>query len=175
MLDYYKWQGTLAFAYKFNASKPSDVLDITLKCIHIFIITGRFLYWCVLRPASQRFFIHSCIYLRILIISYLATFLGTYSLFVLMCRKAVNQSMLIWRWIFIAFTAEVLHFLQFEHKDVLNQTKLKYTIKLLTAMLILIVCPSLKLRSSLGPVSSCDTPVACSCLVASSRFTCLHK
>jgi len=45
-----------------------------------------------MRPASQRFFIHSCIYLRILIISYLATFLGTNSLSVLMCRNAVNQS-----------------------------------------------------------------------------------
>jgi len=45
-----------------------------------------------MRPASQRFFIHSCIYLRILIISYLATFLGTNSLSVLMCRKEVNQS-----------------------------------------------------------------------------------
>jgi len=45
-----------------------------------------------MRPASQRFFIHSCIYLRILIISYLATFLGDNSLSVLMCRKAVNQS-----------------------------------------------------------------------------------
>jgi len=51
-----------------------------------------FLYWCVMRPASQRFFIHSCIYLRILNISYLATFLGTNSLSVLMCLKAVNQS-----------------------------------------------------------------------------------
>jgi len=65
---------------------------MTLNCIHIFIITVSFLYWCVMRPASQRFFIHSCIYLRILIISYLATFLGTNSLSVLMCRKAVNQS-----------------------------------------------------------------------------------
>jgi len=45
-----------------------------------------------MRPASQRSFIHSCIYLRILILSYLATFLGTNSLSVLMCRKAVNQS-----------------------------------------------------------------------------------
>jgi len=45
-----------------------------------------------MRPASQRFFIHSCIYLRILIISYLATFLGTNSLSVLMCRKAINQT-----------------------------------------------------------------------------------
>jgi len=26
---------------------------------------GSFLYWCVMRPAIQRFFIHSCIYLRI--------------------------------------------------------------------------------------------------------------
>jgi len=45
-----------------------------------------------MRPASQHFFIHSYIYLPILIISYLATFLGTNSLSVLMCRKAVNQS-----------------------------------------------------------------------------------
>jgi len=48
-----------------------------------------------MRLASQRFFIHSnCIYLRILTISYLATFLGTNSHSV-MCRnfrKAVNQS-----------------------------------------------------------------------------------
>jgi len=68
---------------------------MTLNCIHIFIVTGSFLYrLCVMRPASQRFFIHSCIYLRIWIISYLATFLGTNSnsLYVLMCRKAVNQS-----------------------------------------------------------------------------------
>jgi len=62
--------------------------------INIFIVTDSFLYWCVMRPASQRFFIHSCIYLRILIISYLATFLGTNSLSVLMCRKAVNRSIL---------------------------------------------------------------------------------
>jgi len=45
-----------------------------------------------MKPGSQRFFVHSCIYLRILIISYLATFLGTNSFSVLMCRKAVNQS-----------------------------------------------------------------------------------
>jgi len=45
-----------------------------------------------MRLASQHFFIYSSIYLRILIISYLAKFLGTYSLSVLMCRKAVNQS-----------------------------------------------------------------------------------
>jgi len=50
------------------------------------------LYWCVMRPASQHFFIHSCIYLRFSIISVLATFLGTNSLSVLMYRKAVNQS-----------------------------------------------------------------------------------
>jgi len=47
-----------------------------------------------MRLASQRFFIHNCIYLRILIISYLATFLGSNSLSVLMCRKTVNQSIL---------------------------------------------------------------------------------
>jgi len=45
-----------------------------------------------MRPASQRCFIHSCICLRILIISYLATFLGTNSFSVLIGRKAVNQS-----------------------------------------------------------------------------------
>jgi len=65
---------------------------MTLNCIHIFIVTDSFLYWCVMRPTNQRFFIHSYIYLRILIISYLAKFLGTNSLYVLMYRKAVNQS-----------------------------------------------------------------------------------
>jgi len=70
----------------------ASCMAMALNCIHIFIVTGSFLYWCILRPASQRFFIHSCIYLRISIISYLATFLGTNSLSVLMCRKAVNQS-----------------------------------------------------------------------------------
>jgi len=68
---------------------------MTLNGIHIFIFTGSFLYWCVMRPASQHFFIHSCIYLRLLILSYLATFLGTNSLSVLMCRKAVNQ-LIVW-------------------------------------------------------------------------------
>jgi len=69
---------------------PSSVLGITLNGIHIFIVTGSFLYWCVMRLASQRFFIHSCIYLRVLIISYLATSLDTNSFSVLMCHKAVN-------------------------------------------------------------------------------------
>jgi len=63
-----------------------------LNRIHIFIVTGSFLYWCVMKPTSQHFFIHSCIYILILIISYLATFLGTNSFSVLMCRKAVNQA-----------------------------------------------------------------------------------
>jgi len=44
------------------------VLGMTLNCIHIFIVTGGFLYWWVMRQASQCFFIHSCIYLWILII-----------------------------------------------------------------------------------------------------------
>jgi len=44
------------------------------------------------RRASQRFFIHSCIYLRILIISYLASFLGTDSLSVLIFCSSVKQS-----------------------------------------------------------------------------------
>jgi len=68
------------------------ILGMTLNCIHIFIVTGSFLYWCVMRPARQRFFIHRCIYILIVITSYLAAFLGTNSLSVLMCRKAVNQS-----------------------------------------------------------------------------------
>jgi len=66
------------------------VLGMTLNCIHIFIVSGSFLYWCVMRLASQRFFIHNCIYL--FIISYLATCRGTNGLSVLMCRKTVNQS-----------------------------------------------------------------------------------
>jgi len=74
----------------------SFVQGMTLNCINIFIVTGSFLYRCVMRPASQRFFIHMQLYLWILIISYLATFLGTNtnSLSVLMCRKAVNQSII---------------------------------------------------------------------------------
>jgi len=44
--------------------------------------------------AGQSTFLHTQLYfyLRILIITYLATFLGTNSLYVLMCHKAVNQS-----------------------------------------------------------------------------------
>jgi len=34
-----------------------SVLGMTLNCIHIFIVTGSLLYWCVMRPTSQRFFI----------------------------------------------------------------------------------------------------------------------
>jgi len=67
---------------------------MTLNCIHIFIVTGSFLYWCIMRPANQHFFIHSCVFLRILIISSLATFLVTNSFSVRMCREAVNQSTL---------------------------------------------------------------------------------
>jgi len=81
----------LTFVSRWNFVAIMSVLGMTLNCINIFIVTGSFLYWYVMRPVSQRFFIHSCIYLRILIISYLATFLGTYSLSVLMCRKVVNQ------------------------------------------------------------------------------------
>jgi len=44
---------------------------------------------CVMRPASQRFIIHSCIYLRILIITYVATFLA---LIAFLCWCAVKQS-----------------------------------------------------------------------------------
>jgi len=68
------------------------VLGMTLNCINIFIVTGSFLYWFVMSLCSQCFFICSCIYLWILIMSYFATFIGTNSLSVLMCRKAVNQS-----------------------------------------------------------------------------------
>jgi len=48
---------------------------------------GVFLYWCALRPTSQRFFIHSCIYL--FIISYLVTYLG---IMAFLCWCAVKQS-----------------------------------------------------------------------------------
>jgi len=76
------------------------VLGMTLNCIHIFIVA---LYWCVMRQAShQRFFIHSCIYLRILVISYLAMFHDTNSPFALMCRKAVNQSIEWQHWVHIS-------------------------------------------------------------------------
>jgi len=92
-----RWCTNYKFTFALLCSAPAIasrtcVLGMTLSCIHIFIVTGSFLYWCVMRSASQRFFIHDCIYLRIVIISYLATCLGTKSLSVLMCRKAVNQS-----------------------------------------------------------------------------------
>jgi len=84
----FKWPGR-----KPDCSGGRKAADgMTLNCIHIFIVTGSFVFWCVMRPASQRFFIHSCIYLRIMIISYSATFFGTNNLSVLMCRKEVNQS-----------------------------------------------------------------------------------
>jgi len=65
---------------------------MTLNCIHIFIITGSFFVLMCHEAGQSAFFIYSCIYLQILIISYLATYLGTNSLSVLMCCKAVNQS-----------------------------------------------------------------------------------
>jgi len=86
---------------------------MTLNCIHIFIVTGSFLYWCVKRLASQRFFIYSCIYLRILIICLLATFLGTNSLSVLMCCKAVNQSI---HKLDISTSSQLFTALHFVHK-----------------------------------------------------------
>jgi len=65
------------------------ILGMTLNCIHTFIVTGSFLYWCVIRPASKRFIRHSCIYLRILILSYLQRFL---SLIAFLCWCVVKQS-----------------------------------------------------------------------------------
>jgi len=54
------------------------------------------LFVLMCHEAGQSAFLHTQLYLstnlRILIISYLATFLVTNSLYVLMCRKAVNQS-----------------------------------------------------------------------------------
>jgi len=69
---------------------------MTLNCIHILIVTGSF-FVLMCHEAGHAVSVsslssHRCIYLRILIISYLATFLGTNSLYVLMCRKAVSQS-----------------------------------------------------------------------------------
>jgi len=61
-------------------SQVFSVLGTTLNCIHIFIVTGSFLYWCVMRPASQRFFIHSCICQRFL------------ALIAFLCWCAVKQS-----------------------------------------------------------------------------------
>jgi len=52
---------------------------MTLNCVHIFIVTGSFLYWYVMRPASQRYFIHSKLYwayLRSLSSRYLPTYYG---------------------------------------------------------------------------------------------------
>jgi len=74
------------------------------------------LFVLMCHEAGQSAFLHmhSCICLRILIIYYLATFLGTDSLSVLMCRKAVNQSIscyCIWhlpactsRWWYVLYT-----------------------------------------------------------------------
>jgi len=76
---------------------PSDVQGMTLNCIHIFIVTGS-LFVLMCREASQSAFLYKHIYLRILIISYLATFLGTNSLSMLMRRKAVNQSINLAMW-----------------------------------------------------------------------------
>jgi len=37
---------------------------MTLNCIHILIVTGSVLYWCVLNPdASQSAFLHTQLYL----------------------------------------------------------------------------------------------------------------
>jgi len=68
------------------------VMGLTLNCIHIFIVTGSYFVLMCHEAVQSAFLIHSFIYLRIVIISYLATFLGTNSLSVLMCRKAINQS-----------------------------------------------------------------------------------
>jgi len=57
-------------------------------------VPGSFLCWCVIRPANQPFFIHSCIYVRILIISYLATFLGTKS-FWCAVKQSISHSYLL--------------------------------------------------------------------------------
>jgi len=86
------WQMDPVSANSRKLYKKGIWATVLINCIHIFIVTGSFLYWCVMRPARQRFFIHSSCYLRILFISYLATFLGTNNLSALMCHKAVNQS-----------------------------------------------------------------------------------
>jgi len=53
-------------------------LGMTLNCIHIFIVTGSF-FVLMCHEAGQSAFLHTQLYLsiRILIISDLATFLGT--------------------------------------------------------------------------------------------------
>jgi len=72
---------TLAGRERYETSLNSNLINITIgymmgvcpghdvKLHPHFIVTGSFLYWCVMRPASQRFFIHNCINLRNLIIS----------------------------------------------------------------------------------------------------------
>jgi len=71
-----------------------------------------------MRPASQRFFMHSCIYLRILIISYLATFLGTNSLSVPMCHKEVNKSINVARYSVHFFLIYVIYVVSVRYSHV---------------------------------------------------------
>jgi len=69
------------------------IMGMKLNCFHIFIVMVAF---CTDVSLGRPLSVSSCtvvfiIYLGILIISCLTTFLGTYNLSVLMCRTAVNE------------------------------------------------------------------------------------
>jgi len=79
----------LAYLYTFRSNYIRPGHDVKLyPHFHCHSVTGNFLYWCVMRPTSQRFSIYRCIYTRI----FFSNVSCTNSLSVLMCRKAVNQS-----------------------------------------------------------------------------------
>jgi len=67
-------------------------MGMTLNCIHIFIVTGNFLYRCVMRPAMQSAFLQTQSYLSTNLDHIFSNVSRHYSLFVLMYRTAVNQS-----------------------------------------------------------------------------------
>jgi len=48
--------------FKLNICHEAYVLGMTFKCIHIFIVTGSFLYFCFIR-AGQSAFLHTQLYL----------------------------------------------------------------------------------------------------------------
>jgi len=120
------------------------VLGMRLNCIHIIIVTGSCLYWCVMRPTSKRFLIHSCIYLRILIISYLATFLVTNILAVLMCRKAANQSTFIWCHLaYDTFISNVMSILHMIHSSLIVMSSCMWYIHLWCDVILHVIHSSL--------------------------------
>jgi len=52
--------GIFGSRFKLNGNSlellySSGILGMTLNCMHILIVTGSFVYRCVMRPASQRY------------------------------------------------------------------------------------------------------------------------